>query len=120
MDRNPSRQSCRDHWRRTRDRSRDRRRFRARGADVIGVDIYAAVDPRSGVTPSTRVGLEETGKPVRAAGRRWLGMEADTRDLPALREAALKAEQEFGGVDILFANAGIQSFHPLLEMEDAD
>ena len=32
----------------------------------------------------------------------------------------MKSEQEFGGVDILFANAGIQSFHPLLEMEDAD
>jgi NAD(P)-dependent dehydrogenase (short-subunit alcohol dehydrogenase family) len=29
-------------------------------------------------------------------------------------------EREFGGADILFANAGIQSFHSLLEMEDAD
>jgi NAD(P)-dependent dehydrogenase (short-subunit alcohol dehydrogenase family) len=47
-------------------------------------------------------------------------MEVDTRDLPALREAASKVEQEFGGVDILLANAGIQNFHPLLEMEDAD
>ena len=94
--------------------------FAQEGADVIGIDICAAVDPRSGVTPSTREDLEETGKLIRAAGRRWLGMEADTHDLPALREAALKAEQEFGGVDILFANAGIQSFHPLLAMEDAD
>jgi NAD(P)-dependent dehydrogenase (short-subunit alcohol dehydrogenase family) len=94
--------------------------FAQEGADVIGVDICATVDPRSGVTPSTQEDLEETGKLVRAAGRRWLGMEVDTRDLPALREVASKAEQEFGGVDILFANAGIQSFHPLLEMEDAD
>jgi NAD(P)-dependent dehydrogenase (short-subunit alcohol dehydrogenase family) len=90
------------------------------GADVVGVDICAVVDPRSGVTPSTPEDLEETGKLVGEAGRRWLGMKADTRNLPALREAATRVEQEFGGVDILFANAGVQSFHPLLEMEDAD
>jgi NAD(P)-dependent dehydrogenase (short-subunit alcohol dehydrogenase family) len=94
--------------------------FAQEGAEVIGVDICATVDPRSGVTPSKPEDLEETGKLVRTAGRRWLGMEVDTRDLPALREAASKVEQEFGGVDILLANAGIQNFHPLLEMEDAD
>ena len=90
------------------------------GADVIGIDVCAVVDPRSGVTPSTPEELEETGKLVGEAGRRWLGMKADTRDLPALRAAAARVEQEFGGFDILFANAGVQSFHPLLEMEDDD
>jgi NAD(P)-dependent dehydrogenase (short-subunit alcohol dehydrogenase family) len=34
--------------------------------------------------------------------------------------AAVQAEREFGGIDILFANAGIQAFKPLLEMEDED
>jgi SDR family mycofactocin-dependent oxidoreductase len=90
------------------------------GADVLGLDICATVDPRSGVTPSTPDELEETGRLVRAAGREWLGIEADQRDLPALRAAAAQGEQRFGGIDILFANAGIQSFHPLLEMDDAD
>src|SRR5271157_1051615 len=94
--------------------------FAREGADVVGVDICAMVDPRSGVTPATAEDLEETGKLVGAAGRRWLGMKVDTRDLPSMRAAAVKAEQEFGGIDILFANAGTQSFHPLLEMEDAD
>ncbi len=64
--------------------------------------------------------MEETGRLVRTAGRRWLGIKLDQRDLPALRAAALRGEQEFGGIDILFANAGIQSFHPLLDMEDPD
>jgi NAD(P)-dependent dehydrogenase (short-subunit alcohol dehydrogenase family) len=64
--------------------------------------------------------LEETGRLIRAASRRWLGIKLDQRDLPALRAAAVRGEQEFGGIDILFANAGIQSFHPLLEMEDPD
>jgi NAD(P)-dependent dehydrogenase (short-subunit alcohol dehydrogenase family) len=94
--------------------------FAREGADVIGLDICAPVDPRSGVEPSTPEDLEETGRLVRAAGRRWLGIKLDQRDLPALRAAAVRGEQEFGGIDILFANAGVQSFHPLLEMEDAD
>jgi len=94
--------------------------FAREGADIIGLDICAPVDPRSGVEPSTPEDLEGTGRLVRAAGRRWLGIKLDQRDLPALRAAAVRGEQEFGGIDILFANAGVQSFHPLLEMEDAD
>jgi NAD(P)-dependent dehydrogenase (short-subunit alcohol dehydrogenase family) len=57
---------------------------------------------------------------IRATGHGWLGIKLDQRDLPALRRAAVRAEKKFGGIDILFANAGIQSFHPLLEMEDPD
>jgi NAD(P)-dependent dehydrogenase (short-subunit alcohol dehydrogenase family) len=94
--------------------------FAREGADLISLDICAPVDPRSGVKPSTPEDLEETGRLVRAAARRWLGIKLDQRDLAALRAAAAQAERELGGVDILFANAGIQSFHPLLEMEDAD
>jgi SDR family mycofactocin-dependent oxidoreductase len=90
------------------------------GADIVGIDICAPVDPRSGVTPSTPDDLAETERLIRVVGRRWLGIKLDQRDLPALRAAAVRSEQEFGGIDILFANAGIQSFHPLLGMEDAD
>jgi NAD(P)-dependent dehydrogenase (short-subunit alcohol dehydrogenase family) len=44
----------------------------------------------------------------------------DQRDLTTLRATAVQIEQDFGGIDILFANAGIQAFRPLLEMEDPD
>lgn len=94
--------------------------FAHAGAEVIGIDICASVDPRSGVKPSTPEDLEETGRLVDAATRRWLGMVIDQRDLTVLRAAAARVEKEFGGLDILFANAGIQSFHPLLEMQDED
>jgi len=90
------------------------------GADVAGIDICATVDPRSGVTPATRAELDETGQLVRQAGRKWQSFVVDQRDLPSLRSAAAKIEHELGGIDILFANAGIQSFWPILEMEDSD
>src|SRR5947209_5433099 len=94
--------------------------FAREGADVAGIDINAPVDPRSGVKPATPEDFSETERLVRAAGRRWLGVPLDQRDLPSLRNAAVRIGREFGGIDIVFANAGIQAFKPLLEMEDAD
>ena len=47
------------------------------GADVAGIDICATVDPRSGVTPSSREDLDHTGKLVEAAGGRWISFVAD-------------------------------------------
>jgi NAD(P)-dependent dehydrogenase (short-subunit alcohol dehydrogenase family) len=44
----------------------------------------------------------------------------DQHDLPALHIATEKINAEFGYIDILFANAGIQAFRPLLQMEDPD
>ena len=94
--------------------------FAREGADVAGIDINAPVDPRSGVKAATPEDFSETERLVRAAGRRWLGITLDQRDLPSLRNAAKRIGREFGGIDIVFANAGIQAFKPLLEMEDAD
>jgi NAD(P)-dependent dehydrogenase (short-subunit alcohol dehydrogenase family) len=94
--------------------------FALHGADVAGVDICATVDPRSGVTPSTRDDLDHTGKLVEATGQRWKAYVADQRQLSKLLDLATAVQQEFGGLDILFANAGIQAFRPILEMEDPD
>ena len=94
--------------------------FAREGANIVGIDISAPVDVRSGVEAASPDELKETGQLVQAAGSRWLGIKLDQRNLPALRAAAAQAEREFGGIDILFANAGIQAFKPLLEMEDED
>ncbi len=94
--------------------------FAREGADLVGIDICAPVSLSSGVEPATPEELQETGRLVRAAGARWLSVILDQRDLPALRDAAALAARHFGGIDILFANAGIQAFKPLLEMEDED
>ncbi len=94
--------------------------FAHEGAAVVGIDICAPVFPPSGVTPASPEDLNETGRRVLAAGGRWLSLSLDQRDLPALRAAAARSEAEFGGIDVLFADAGIQAFKPLLEMEDED
>jgi len=94
--------------------------FAREGADVMGIDIAGSVSPTLEVEPATADELAETGRLVEAAGARWCEARLDQRDLPALRAAAAKARATFGRLDILFANAGIQMFKPILEMEDAD
>jgi NAD(P)-dependent dehydrogenase (short-subunit alcohol dehydrogenase family) len=90
------------------------------GVAIVGIDICAQVCPRSGVKPSSPDDLKETGRQVQATGSRWLSIILDQRNLSALQAAATKIENEFGGIDILFANAGIQEFKPILEMDDKD
>ncbi len=57
---------------------------------------------------------------MQQAGGRWLSIQLDQRELVELRRAAEQVEKTFGGIDVLFANAGIQAFKPLLEMQDPD
>ena len=51
---------------------------------------------------------------------RWSQHVVDQRSIPQVRQVAWAVEAKFGGVDIVFANAGIQAFKPVLEMNDAD
>ncbi len=94
--------------------------FAREGADVMGVDIAGPVSSTLEVAPATPEELAETGRLVEAAGARWREARLDQRDLPALRAAAETARAVFGRLDILFANAGIQAFKPILDWEDAD
>ena len=90
------------------------------GADVVGIDIAGPVSPILDFAPATPDDLAVTGAAVQVAGVNWLAITLDQRDLPALRDAAGQVATAMGGIDILFANAGIQAFKPILEMEDAD
>ncbi len=92
----------------------------AAGADVAGIDICAEVDPRSGVTPATPADLDETGRLVEQRQVGWYAVIVDQRDMLALRKAVPAVLEKFGRVDIVVANAGIQQFHPLMELEDED
>ena len=90
------------------------------GADVVGIDIAASPSADVDFAPASTDDLAATGALVTATGRRWMAIPLDQRDLPALRQAATDIQGTFGGIDIVFANGGIQAFKPILEMEDAD
>jgi len=94
--------------------------FAANGADVVALDIAGPVSTASNAVPATPQDLDETINQIKAYGRRALAIQADIRDIAALRSAADRVEQEFGKIDIVVADAAIQRWKPLLEMEDAD
>jgi len=90
------------------------------GCSVVGSDIAGPVSDSLEVASATEAELAETGRLVGGQGAGWLALHFDQRDIAAIREAARKVVAAFGGLDILFANAGVQAFKPLLEMADAD
>ena len=79
--------------------------------------------PRGLADPRIPAGHEGTARSDRRHrqihGRRWLAITADIRNIAELRAAAERTAVEFGGMDIVVANAGIQNFKPLLDMDDA-
>src|SRR5438270_2918811 len=90
----------------------------AAGADVTGIDICAVAAPNLVYPPATAEDLDKTGQLVEAQKRRWIGVKADIRDMPAMKAAADRAAKEFGKLDIAVANAAIQIYGPLAEMSD--
>jgi NAD(P)-dependent dehydrogenase (short-subunit alcohol dehydrogenase family) len=94
--------------------------FAANGADVIAIDIAGPVSPASNAKPATPAELAETVRQIKTYGRRGEAIRADIRDIAALRAAADRVEKTYGRIDIVVANAAIQRWKSLLEMEDAD
>ena len=92
----------------------------AAGADVMGLDICAVAAPNLTYPPATEGQLEQTGKMVEAAKRRWIPIKADIRDAQAMRAAVEHAVKEFGKLDLVVANAGIQAYGPLASTSEED
>lgn len=92
-------------------------RLAEEGADIVAIDACAPVEtaPYDMATFDELVG---TAKLVEEMGRRIIYREGDTRDLAALQSLASAAVDEFGGIDILVANAGICSFGPSWELTE--
>ncbi|MBV9118214.1 MAG: mycofactocin-coupled SDR family oxidoreductase [Acetobacteraceae bacterium] len=92
----------------------------ANGADVVALDIAGPVSPASDAAPATPAELDETVRQIQAYGRKGEAIRADIRDINALRAAADQVERAHGKIDIVVADAAIQRWKPLLEMEDSD
>jgi len=78
------------------------------------------VSPASNAVPATPEELDETVRLIKSFGRRSEAIKADIRDIGALRQIADKVERDYGKIDIVVADAAIQRWMPLLEMEDSD
>jgi len=94
--------------------------FAANGADVVALDIAGPISPASNAVPATQEELQETVRQIRSFGTRGSAIRADIRDIAALRRAADDIEQQYGRIDIVVADAAIQRWMPLLEMQDSD
>jgi NAD(P)-dependent dehydrogenase (short-subunit alcohol dehydrogenase family) len=94
--------------------------FAANGADVVAIDICGPVSPASNAVPATPEELGETVRMIQAYGRKGEGIRADIRDINALRQIADHVQQSYGRIDIVVADAAIQRWVPLLEMQDSD
>lgn len=81
-------------------------RLAAEGADILAVDVCAAVGTCS-LRPATPQDLEETTRLVEKEDRRIVARQADVRDLAGLQAAFDEGMGELGRVDVVVANAGI-------------
>ncbi|MEX3940643.1 SDR family NAD(P)-dependent oxidoreductase [Paraburkholderia sp. BR10937] len=94
--------------------------YAANGADVIAIDIAAPVTSASSAVPATPDDLAETIRMIKAYGGRAEGIRADIRDVAALRAVAEGINERFGKIDIVVANAAVQYWKPLLELQDSE
>lgn len=85
------------------------------GAAIVAVDVCARVSDEA-YDPATPEDLAETVNLVEKAGGRILARELDVRDSAGMAEFAQEAAAEFGGIDIVVANAGVTTWSTLLEM----
>lgn len=93
-------------------------RFAQEGAAIIAVDLCGPVDTVV-VPPSTQADLQDTANLVNSTGGRIRTTVADVRDVDGLRDAVAGGVEEFGGLDVVCATAGITSRAPLAEMSEA-
>jgi len=91
--------------------------FAREGAEVVVCDIADQLP--SVPYPLASAGeLDDTARMVQDLDRRCLAVRADVRDSGQMQGIVEQALSEFGHIDILLANAGIESFESAWELTD--
>ncbi len=92
-------------------------RMAQEGADIIAIDLAAQIGtvPYAMATPAD---LDETVRQVEALDRRIVASIADVRDYDAVKSALDAGVAQLGHLDIVSANAGIESFAPAEQLTD--
>lgn len=81
-------------------------RLAAEGADIVVVDVVRQFESVQ-YAMSTPEDLAETEKLVRDHGREFVGIVGDVREEGQVEDAVKQAEERFGHIDLVCANAGI-------------
>ena len=79
------------------------------GADIVVADL-----------PGQRQRSESAASEIRAQGRRALVVDLDVTDVASVQAAVAKAVSEFGRLDFLVNNAGVNIRKPVLEYTEED
>ena len=92
-------------------------RMAQEGADIIAIDLAAQIGtvPYAMATPAD---LDETVRQVEALDRRIVASIADVRDYDAGKSSLDAGVAQLGHLDIVSANAGIESFAPAEQLTD--
>ena len=91
--------------------------FAREGAEVVICDVASSL-PTVPYPLASAGELAETARMVEDLGRRCLALQADVRSSAGMRGVVERAVSQFGQVDILLANAGIESFGEAWELTD--
>jgi SDR family mycofactocin-dependent oxidoreductase len=91
--------------------------FAREGAEIIVCDVAEGL-PTVPYPLASAGELADTARMVEDLGRRCLAVQADVRDSEGMRGVVERAVSEFGRIDILLANAGIESFGTAWELTD--
>ncbi len=83
--------------------------FAEEGANIIAFDLGERI-PYPAYNRSSNDDLEKLKSDVEAAGGKILIFAGDVRKADDLKEAVERGVKEFGGIDILFSNAGIAAY----------
>lgn len=93
------------------------RTFAREGADIVILDVCANVDSIRYDLASEN-DLQAIAEEIRGLGRRCIAEVADVRHQDQLDAVTEKALAEFGKIDIVFANAGIQGVANFWDMTE--
>jgi SDR family mycofactocin-dependent oxidoreductase len=86
------------------------------GADVVAIDACGPVAAHNGYAPATSEDLAVTVSLVEGEGRKIVAKEVDVRDLEGQQRVIADAEEQFGRLDIVVANAGVMNWGRLWEI----
>jgi SDR family mycofactocin-dependent oxidoreductase len=94
-------------------------RLAEEGADLVVTDVCWDISSELPYSLARPEDLDETARLVRATGQRCAVQQADVRSIDELTAAVNLARTEFGGLDVVVANAGVISSGRAWELTEA-